>query len=461
MRKESISIPEKFTISKHYDIPAFFIAISLIFLFLGLCFGALSSFQYIFPEWLRNAFPFSRMRTLHVSLVIFWIFTAATGGIYFYIQEFGGKQLYSRKMAWLHGIVLLIVTISIFASYTLGKFGGREYLEFPVWIGIPLIFYWLLFMVNIFKSYSSSFKEAPIYLWMWATGLIFFLLTFLESQLWLLSFFGENIIRDTTVQWKALGSMVGSWNMLVYGTAFYLMEKISGDRKVANSKQTFFFYFLGLTNLMFNWGHHTYIVPASPWIKHIAYFISMTELLILANIIREWSSSVKVAQKHFHLITYRFLIAADVWIFLNLILAIAMSVPAINAYTHGTHITVAHAMGTTIGINSMILLASISYMNEKFSFSKMTKNGNWIKKGFWISNISLLIFWLSLLTAGFIKSTMSLNSTHREIISQQIPCFVVISISGLLLLFGFSLIILPFFNISIRKIIGNKNDFSS
>jgi len=45
--------------------------------------------------------------------------------------------------------------------------------------------------------------------------------------------------------------------------------------------------------------------------------------------------------------------------FLSLSLAIAMSVPAINVYTHGTHFTVAHTMGTTIGINSFLLLAFV------------------------------------------------------------------------------------------------------
>ena len=117
-----------------------------------------------------------------------------------------------------------------------------------------------------------------------STGLIFFLIT-IEAQLLAIIIFNDNIIRDVTIQWKAMGSMVGSWNMLVYGTAMFAMEKILETKKINQSKIAFFFYFLGLTNLMFNWGHHTYIVPASPTVKLIAYSISMTELLILANII--------------------------------------------------------------------------------------------------------------------------------------------------------------------------------
>jgi len=436
----------------------FFISISLIYLFVGMLFGVTGSFQYIFPEWLRNSFSFARVRPLHVSLVISWIFTAASGGIYYYIQDFSGKRLYSNRLAWVHGIILLFVSICTFVAYSTGKFGGREYLEFPPWIGIPLILYWILFMFNFFKSVKISFKDAPIYIWMWATGLIFFLITFLESQLWLIGFFGENIVRDTTIQWKALGSMVGSWNMLVYGTAFYVMEKISGNSTVTNSKQTFFFYFLGLTNLMFNWGHHTYIVPASPWIRNIAYAISMTELLILANIIRQWRSTLDDAKKNFHLISYRFLIAADFWILLNLILAIAISVPAINLFTHGTHITVAHAMGTTIGINTMILFASVTYLLSKLSFVNFMRTKIWIDRGFWLSNIGLALFWILLLVVGVMKAVSEDNVAHNILIDKMMPFFQTISFLGLVILVGFSFLIFPLTKLCIRNLIDSKTE---
>ena len=182
------------------------------------------------------------------------------------------------------------------------------------------------------------------------------------------------------------------------------MEKISGNDNVSRSKLTYFFYFLGLTNLMFNWGHHTYIVPAAKWIGTVAYIISMTELLLLGSIILNWRKSLSQVSKNFHVIPYRFLFAADVWIFLNLILAICISVPAINYYTHGTHITVAHSMGATIGINSMILLASLYFILEKEFGQGILIHRKKIRAGFWIANISLVFFWLSLIGSGIVKA---------------------------------------------------------
>src|SRR6185369_4877587 len=218
-------------------------------------------------------------------------------------------------------------------------------------------------------------------------------------------------------------------------------EKISGNMKIATSPLTFFFYFLGLTNLMFNWGHHTYIVPAASWIKNVSYIISMTELLILGNIIWKWRKSVSVARKSFHLFPYRFLSAADAWIFLNLILAIIISVPAVNRYTHGTHITVAHAMGATIGINTMILFASLFFIAEQNSFFI---NFRIVKYGFWITNFSLLLFWISLIGSGIVKAVEKEKDTAFPFIMQKLsPWFHAFTGAGLGILVGILAVLYP------------------
>jgi len=116
-----------------------------------------------------------------------------------------------------------------------------------------------------------------------------------------------------TIQWKSYGSMVGAWNMMIYGSSIYLMEKISGDKKYSHSTIAFVLYFTGLFNLMFNWGHHIYTLPTHNFIKHISYIVSMTELFILGKIIWQWKSTLTTAQKHFNRTAYRFIIAADVW----------------------------------------------------------------------------------------------------------------------------------------------------
>ena len=214
------------------------------------------------------------------------------------------------------------------------------------------------------------------------------------------------------------------------------------------SPMAFFFFFLGFTNLLFNWGHHTYIVPAAPWVKNVAYIISMTELLIFGQLVFKFRKTLSEARKNFHAIPFRLLSFADLWIFLNLGAAIAISVPAINYYTHGTHITVAHAMGTTIGINTMLLFAIIFYILQKRTPYSHTKT---IKRGIWITNISLVVFWTALIGSGLVKIAARLQrKSFAEMMKACEPFFKLFLVSGIFVLLGLCMMIFAAFSL-IRK----------
>ncbi len=427
------------------EIGVIFIFLSIIALLAGLFYGSLSAFQFVFPGFF-DVLPFFKNRPLHVSLVVSWIFLSAIGGIYYYLPKYCNLPLFSKKMAFVHMGLFVITGLLIIISYYFGKFGGREYWEFPVLLAIPIFISWALFTFNFFKTVLKKVGQWPVYMWMWATGICFFLFTFTESYLWVFPYFRNNLILDLTVQWKAGGSLVGSWNMLCYGTALFVMERIKGDESMARSKLAFWMYLLGLTNLMFGWAHHIYIVPTAPWIRYLSYGISMTELLILSKIIWNWRKSLEQAKKDFYFLPFRFLVASDIWIFLNIVLAILISIPAVNAYTHGTHVTVAHSMGSSIGINTMILLASVLFIITdvtKVEFASIPKNV--IRIGFWLTNISLLAFWLFLITAGIEKGMLIVENKliFQEIMDKIHPYLVSFAWSGVAILIGLFLTTIP------------------
>ena len=361
-----------------------------------------------------------------------------------YLQQYTGKAIRYPVLLKIQLFIFFHIRAVILTSYCLGVFGGREYWEFHPLLALPIATGWILFIINFIKS-VGSFKNQPVYVWMWLTGLFFFLFTFVESYLWIFPYFRNHVVNDMTVQWKSYGSMVGSWNMLIYGCSIFLMEKISGDKRYSHAPIAFLLYFTGLFNLMFNWGHHIYTLPTYPFVKHISYAVSMTELFILGRIIFQWRSTVSTARKNYHHTAYRFLMAADIWIFLTLVLAIAMSIPAINVYTHGTHITVAHTMGATIGINSFLLLA-IAFDILKDTCVPISKNLKWLNRGYYTANISLLVFWISLIVAGVLKARWQMSDTKIPFGSMMLqlrPYFVLFFISGLSMITGFYLIIYP------------------
>ncbi len=424
--------------------PVAFIIAALILLSGALTFGLLAAMQYIVPGFGRNTFSFEKLRPLHVSSAVFWIILAAMGSVLSFLQQHNGKPLKNTNLIKWQFYIFVISFSAILVSYCYGIFGGREYWEFHPLFSLPITIGWILFIIN-FLSNLKGIKGQPVYIWMWFTGVLFFLFTYLESNLWLLPAIRDGLIKDMTVQWKSYGSMVGSWNLLIYGSSIYLMDHIAGNKKYSYSNLAFALYFLGLFNLMFNWGHHVYTLPTAPYVKHIGYLVSMTELLLFGRIIYLWRSSVTTAQKFFFLRPYRFLVAADVWVFLTLGLAILMSIPALNIYMHGTHVIVAHTMGATIGINSMLLMA-FAYSIAGNTCMALDRHRKLIDSGFWTMNISLFFFWLALLIAGFMKSYWQFNeplvpfSTMMESLK---PWFYLFFISGCGLVTGFGLVIYP------------------
>ena len=415
------------------------VGFALVMLMSALVFGAVAAFAFLFQD-VADVFPFRQLRPMHVSAALFWIITGATAGVMHYKEEVFPARTPSVLRA-LYLILWITTILGVFLFYAFQRFGGREYWEFPPFLCAPLLVAWLLLMVDYFRAWVRRAPDPPLYVWMWTTGIVFFLITFLEQNLWQVPWFRDHYLREVSVQWKSNGAMVGAWNQMIYGTALYLMTVISGDEGIARGRTAFLFWLLGLSNLMFNWGHHIYNVPTAGWIRHVAYGISMTEWIFFIQIVRSFRAKLEEHRRHKHLLTYRFLIAAEGWVFLNLFLALFMSVPAINRYTHGTHITVAHAMGATIGINTMILLGSLGYMLRMDEASDRVKRA--IARGRTIALVSLLVFWLALIIAGMLKGyrTTALGmDDFQRMMEPVMRVLHVFAFAGLGLLAGLGLI---------------------
>lgn len=431
---------EQFRSNRDYTI--IFIKAGLLFLLSTLLFGLLGALEYVIPGFLKDVFTFEKIRPLHVSSAIFWILTCAIGGVLFYVREEHNGIFKLPNFPKIIFFILAITFSSILVSYIFGIFGGREYWEFDPIFTIPISIGWGLF-IYAFITNMKTLKNQPVYIWMWFTGVVFFLFTYLESNSWILPQIRNNLVKDMTIQWKSYGSLVGAWNQLIYGTSIYLMDKIAGDKKYSFSKIAFALYFLGVFNLMFNWGHHVYLLPTHAYVKHIGYLVSMTELVLFGRIIYLWRSSLSTAKRNFHIVPFKFLFAADVWVFLTLALAILMSIPVLNLYMHGTHIIVGHTMGATIGINTMLLLA---FAYDIIGFRK--NDSKKIYYGYWTINLSLIIFWISLIVAGVMKAYYQFNMpemSYGVMINQLWPWFLLFLTSGICMIIGFVLVIFPLF----------------
>jgi nitric oxide reductase subunit B len=428
------------------QIPVAFIILALLALLFGSFMGLLAGTQYIVPSFLKELLPFNQLREVHVTSMLSWIILCATGGIYYYVSVELGNKLFSKNLAAAHFILFAVTGIAIYLSLFTGNMGGREYLTFFPWLMIPILLGWVLFGINFFKTLLTKVVGWPVYMWMWGTGIVFMVFHLCESNFWIFDYFRGDYIRDLTVQWKSNGSFTGSWNLLVYGTAIFLMTRIKGEENIARSKTAFFFYFLGLANLMFGWAHHIYPVPGMSWIRVVGYAISMSEWLVLAYLITQWILSLSQSEKRENPWAYRMLMITDVWIILNVFIAVLISIPAINHFTHGSHVTVAHSMGTTIGINTPILLASVIFILSRIKRESTLRRPRLMFVGVIIFNISLLIFLSSLILAGIIKGQLMYGEetmVHGELMDRIKPYLCAFLLAGFGVFTGLTLIVTP------------------
>lgn len=436
---------------KNSTYPLYYILVGLLSLALCLLVGLLSGVQYVIPDFIKENLPFTVLRPLHTLFALSWIFMAAMGGIFWYIQNDKVNPVIMKWQFWIFFITGILIVI----SYLFKKFEGKEYLEFPHWFYIPILLGWLLFGLYYFRVMWRNFSQWPVYYWMWGTGILLMIFHFTEAHLWILPYFRENYIQNLTMQWKSGGAYVGAWNMLVYGSSMYIMEKSSENDFYSRSKTAFFFFFLGLINVMFNWAHHVYAVPNPGWIRYAAYLVSMTEWIILLRIIYLWKKNLSNEKKIFYSSSYSFMILSELWIFINLFLAILLSIPALNLFTHGTHITVAHSMGTIIGINTTILLSSICFILDKIkAISNNTKR--YIVIGTKIFNLSFICFFITLLVMGVERSKwiyFSENILFGQFYDGNKHLHILFGIFGLGLLLGMYIIIYQLIKLIIHIIL--------
>ncbi len=436
------------------QVPLGFIILALFALLFGCLMGLLAGMQYIDPNFLKEILPFNQLREIHVSSMLSWIVLCAIGGIYYYVSVELGNKLYSNKLAAFHLILFAATGLGIYISLFTGNMGGREYITFFPLLIVPILLGWVLFGINYFKTLLAQVEGWPVYMWMWGTGIVFMVFHLSESNFWVFDYFREDYIRDLTVQWKSNGSFTGCWNLLVYGTAIFLMTRIKGDVNIARSKTAFFFYFLGLANLMFGWAHHTYPVPNMSWIRFVGYALSMSEWIVLAYMLTQWILSLNKTEKKNNAWPYRMLMITDIWIFINVLIAVLISIPTINHFTHGSHITVAHSMGTTIGINTPILLASVIFLLSRIMEGSTKIRPKFIFVGTILFNISLIAFLSSLIIAGIIKGQWMYGEDaiiHSELMEKIMQYIYIFLFSGFGIFIGLTLIVTPLLRQLIRE----------
>ncbi len=301
------------------------------------------------------------LRPVHESGALAWIFLGGVASVHLYLLRAFGPASAARRRVFAAEIVLWTVAgTGITVSLLAGNFSGKEYFGYHPIFSLPILAGWLLLTWSFFSLVGFRLRGRPVYIYMWAVALPLFLISYLEGHLYLLEQLSRQPVWDISIQWKAWGTLGGSFNLLAYGALMYTAGLVRGDDSYAYSRTAFGLLYLSILNIFTNYGHHTYHLPQSSWIHWFSFLVTMLEFILLAKAFLDILKLLKSAAGG--RMADRFFRSATLWIFVMLVLAIAISIPPLNALIHGTHVVVAHSMGSMIGIDSMILWGALAYL---------------------------------------------------------------------------------------------------
>ncbi|MHC4960348.1 MAG: cbb3-type cytochrome c oxidase subunit I [Planctomycetota bacterium] len=335
---------------------------------LSLLMGAFAALYYV-PEigatMKRAGISLMQLRPLHTTFASAWIYLGAVTCVYaFLFHEYGEPDAGDKWRFKAHMVLWGVAGLGVLVTLPFGVTSGREYLGFHPFFSLLVAAGWVLFAITFFKKISKGFWSRPVYVYMWACGILLFLYTFAEGHAYLFEGVRGRPVVDLQVQWKSCGTLVAAFNQMVYGSLIWVAERMTGDRSTSQSKKAFALLGLGMLNSFTNYAHHTYHLPQSHLIKWIAFVVSMLEILILVGVYREVVAHLRKPRPgalDFR-VAKRFIELSKCWNLFLLSLALLISIPPLNALIHGTHVVMAHAMGSELAIDSYILFAVFAFL---------------------------------------------------------------------------------------------------
>lgn len=389
--------------------------------------GLLAAVATAWPQSLA-VLDFTRLRPLHTFFALAGTVAGYTGLLRAIFDGLGlpagGSDL--RWLSLAAFVVLGAITLG------LGYGSGREYVS---WLPAltPLLYLPLLSnAARILAGFRALAARSPEGLWLIAVGSAFACIGLAESHLWLLPPVGGDSVKDLTVQWQGLDLIFAGNNMLLYGCALFLM------RPVAQPLRGRWLFAIAAISLLFSFGHHHYISPQPRWLKNLAVLASMLSMISFLRHLRAYRAGHGTAHAAGgpHGDGAPVLRSVERWTLVTFGTGIAIAVPFVNLFVHGTHAIVAHAMGGMIGVDFMLVMAG----GLAVAGTGLGEGNRRVRLGVRLVDSSLVALWVVLGGAGLAKGLLRFSHEFGAYQPLVQPWLWALPIVGLGLLAGVGLL---------------------
>jgi cytochrome c oxidase cbb3-type subunit I/II len=411
--------------------------------------GVIAAFQM--ADWRLNFnlswLTFSKLRPLHTNAAIFaFAGNAVFAGVYYSTQRLLKTRMASDVLSKIHfwGWQLIIVAAAV--TIPLGLTQGKEYaeLEWPIDLAITVI--WVVFAWNFFATLARR-RERHLYVALW-----FYIATIITVAV----LHVVNSIEIPVSMWQSYPVYAGVQDALVqwwYGhnaVAFFLTTPFLGlmyffipkaiNRPIYSYRLSIV-HFWSLVFIYIWAGPHHLLYTALPnWAQTLGVVFSV---MLWAP---SWGGMIN------GLLTLRgawdrvrtepilkFFVVAITFYGMSTIEGPMLSIKSVSSLAHYTDWIIAHVHGGTLGWNGFMTFGMLYYLVPKLWNTNLYSN-KLATQHFWISTIGILIYIISMWTAGVTQGLMwrALDETGRlvypdfvETVTRIVPLYWVRAVGGM------------------------------
>lgn len=419
--------------------PAFvLISCAVVWLLVASIAGLVSSVKLHAPDLLTDTawLSFGRLRTLHLNGVAYgWAPLGLLGLAIWMLPRLLHTKLLGGRLVILGALLWNAALIAGMGAIAVGFNASLEWLEIPWQIGALFAVGGMLVGVPMALMLTRR-KVKHLYVSVWYMGaeLFWFPILYLVAKVPGVHFG----VEQATMNWWYGHNVLGLfYTPLSIAAVYYFLPKVIG-RPVRSYNLSL----LGFWTLAFFYGqvgaHHLIGGPIPEWLITLSIVQSMMMIIPVVAFSLNQHLTLKGHFKALrHSLTLRFIVFGAVMYTVTSLQGSLEALRSVNAVTHFTHFTVAHAHLGMYGFVSMVIFGGVYFampriLNTTWPYPKL---GSW---HFWLVVSGFGIYIVTLTIGGILQGLTLLDPTKEfmESVAITMPWLEGRSLGGALMTLG-------------------------
>jgi cytochrome c oxidase cbb3-type subunit 1 len=416
----------------------FFYCCAVVWLLVASAAGLTASIKLHEPDWLVQQawLTFGRIRTIHLNAVAYgWAPMAGLGTAMFVIPRLLKTPLLGARFAFVGAVLWNAALIAGLGSIGAGINDGLEWLEIPWQIGTLFALGGALIALPlVFTLVNRRVHHLYVSVWYMACALFWLPVLFVVAKMPGI----HQGVQQAAMNWWFGHNVLGLfYTPLALASVYYFLPKVIG-RPI----QSYNLSLLGFWGLAFFYGqvggHHLIGGPVPEWMITLSIVQSMMMIIpVAAFTVNQYQTLQGRLSALRWSPTLRFVGVGGLMYTASSVQGSLEALRSVNAVTHFTHYTVAHAHLGLYGFVSFVFFGAMYFVMPRITAREWPVP--WlITAHFWLVAGGFALYFVSLTTAGWLQGRAMLDAARpfMDSVALTLPYLKGRSIGGALMVLG-------------------------